>query len=55
MLKPVVVGLRWLSRVDANDLRPDDAPGKDHLYGVIDPELAAAFRAADMLVPTLGT
>jgi hypothetical protein len=43
----------WLSRLDANDLRPDDAPGKDHPQGVIDAELAAALRAADVLVRAL--
>jgi hypothetical protein len=52
VLEPVV-GLRRPSRVDANDLRPDDAPGKDHPHGVIDPKLAAALRAADVLVPAL--
>ena len=46
----LLVGFR---PVDANDRRPDDAPGKDHPHGVIDPELAAALWAADVLVPAL--
>ena len=45
----LLVGFR---AVEANDPRRDDAPGKDH-PGVIDPELAAALRAADVLMPAL--